>query len=290
MDAFWIILTGSLTAACCGILGCFLLLRRLSLLGDAVSHAVLPGIFIAYWLSGSRSSWAVVLGAGAFGMLCTLLIEFLTRKARLQSDAATGLVFTLLFAIGVILIAAFAGQIDLDQDCVLYGEIAYVPLDIWLTEGGTNLGPRAVWTGGVLLLGIAALVTAGYKGLFITTFDAEYAATLGISTAFWHYALMGAVSLTTVVSFESVGAVLVVAFLIAPAATAYLLTDNLKAMLCLSVLFGILAAIGGYYLAVWLDGSIAGAMASAMGILFVLVLLWSWYAPVLRQKRWVADL
>ncbi len=265
-------MTGSLTAACCGILGCFLLLRRLSLLGDAVSHAVLPGIFIAYWLSGSRSSWAVVLGAGAFGILCTFLIEFLSRKARLQSDAATGLVFTLLFAIGVILISAFAGQVDLDQDCVLYGEIAYVPLDIWLTDSGLNLGPRAVWISGAMLLLLISMVAIGYKGLFITTFDPEYAATLGISTLFWHYTLMGAVSLATVVSFESVGAVLVVAFLIAPAATAYLLTDNLKTMLILSVVCGILAAIGGYYLAAWIDASIAGAMASVLGLLFAIAL------------------
>lgn len=259
------------------------MLRRLSLLGDAVSHAVLPGIFIAYWLSGSRSSLPVIIGAGSFGLLCTFLIEFLSRKARLQSDAATGLVFTLLFAIGVILISAFAGQVDLDQDCVLYGEIAYVPLDIWLTDSGINLGPRAVWIVGSTLLAIIGLVAVGYKGLFITTFDPEYAATLGISTVFWHYALMGAVSVATVVSFESVGAILVVAFLIAPAATAYLLTDNFKSMLGLSVFVGILAAIGGYYLAVLIDGSVAGAMAAALGILFVLAFLFS-LSPLKRHS------
>lgn len=269
MAAFWIILTGSLTAACCGILGCYLLLRRLSLLGDAIAHAILPGIFIAYWLSGSRSSIFMVLGAAAFGVICTFLIEYLTRKIRVQSDAAMGFVFTLLFAIGIILISAFAGQVDLDQECVLYGEIAYVPLDLWITDTGINLGPRAVWINGTILALLIALISIGYKGLFITTFDPEYASSLGISTAFWHYALMGAVSLTSVASFESVGAILVVAFLIAPAAIAYLLTDNLKIMLLLSVVVGILSAIGGYYLAWLIDGSIAGAMTTVLGLLFL---------------------
>jgi manganese/zinc/iron transport system permease protein len=269
MAAFWIILTGSLTAACCGILGCYLLLRRLSLLGDAIAHAILPGIFIAYWLSGSRSSIFMVLGAAAFGVICTFLIEYLTRKIRVQSDAAMGFVFTLLFAIGIILISAFAGQVDLDQECVLYGEIAYVPLDLWITDTGINLGPRAVWINGTILALLIALISIGYKGLFITTFDPEYASSLGISTAFWHYALMGAVSLTSVASFESVGAILVVAFLIAPAAIAYLLTDNLKIMLFLSVVVGILSAIGGYYLAWLIDGSIAGAMTTVLGLLFL---------------------
>jgi manganese/zinc/iron transport system permease protein len=269
MAAFWIILTGSLTAACCGILGCYLLLRRLSLLGDAIAHAILPGIFIAYWLSGSRSSIFMVLGAAAFGVICTFLIEYLTRKIRVQSDAAMGFVFTLLFAIGIILISAFAGQVDLDQECVLYGEIAYVPLDLWITDTGINLGPRAVWINGTILALLIALISVGYRGLFITTFDPEYASSLGISTAFWHYALMGAVSLTSVASFESVGAILVVAFLIAPAAIAYLLTDNLKIMLLLSVVVGILSAIGGYYLAWLIDGSIAGAMTTVLGLLFL---------------------
>lgn len=272
MAAFWIILTGALIASCSGILGCYLMLRRLSLLGDAISHAVLPGIFIAYWLSGSRSPIYMVLGAGVFGIICTFLIEFLSRKIRLQSDAATGLVFTLLFAIGVILISAFAGQVDLDQECVLYGEIAYTPLDIWVTDSGANMGPRAVWISGALLISVISLITVGYKGLFITTFDPEYAATLGISTTFWHYALMSAVSFTTVASFESVGAILVVAFLIVPAAIAYLLTDNLKIMLILSVIAGILSAILGYYVALLIDGSIAGAMASVLGLLFIITL------------------
>ena len=169
----------------------------------------------------------------------------------------------------------YAGQVDLDQDCVLYGEIAYVPLDLWITGSGNVLGPRPVWMLGGLLCLILILILTGYRGLKITTFNPEYAAAIGISTVFWHYLLMSAVSVTTVVAFESVGAILVVAFLIVPPATAYLLTERLKPMLLLTVLIGILTAIVGYYLAVWLDGSIAGAMAVAAGFFLLLAVLFS---------------
>lgn len=284
MDAFWIILTGSLTASTCGLLGCFLVLRRLSLIGDAISHAILPGIFAAYWLAGSRASVYMLMGAASFGLLCTYLIEWLHKKARVQEDAATGIIFTLLFAIGVILISLYAGQVDLDQDCVLYGEIAYVPLDRWISAAGLDMGPRAVWISGSMLAVVLAFISIGYRGLFITTFDSSYALTLGISTALWHYLLMGAVSLATVVSFESVGAILVVAFLIGPAATAYLLTDRLPIMLLLSALIGTAASVLGYFLASRFNGSIAGAMAIAIGILFVLALFFSPRYGVFRIK------
>ncbi len=274
MDAFWIILVGTLTAVCGGLLGAFLLLRNMSMIGDAISHAVLPGIVIAYLLSGSREALPMLLGAAAVGVLTTVIIEALYRKARLQSDAAIGITFTGMFALGILLISAFAGQIDLDQDCVLFGEIAYVPIDVWVTSGGLNMGPRAVWILGGLLLLILLLLTVGYKGLLITTFNAEYAAALGISVTFWHYLLMSAVSVTTVVSFEVVGAILVVAFLIVPPATAYLLTQSIRPMLVLTTLLGFGASLGGYYLAVAINGSIAGAMSVVAGVFFLVALGW----------------
>ena len=269
MDAFWIILTGSLVATCCALLGCFLLLRKMTMVGDAISHAVLPGIVIAYLIAQSRSSLPMLIGAAAFGVLTTVLIEILHKKGKLQIDASIGISFTWLFALGVILITVFAGQVDLDQDCVLYGEIAYVPLDTWLLDNGTSLGPRTVWILGFNLLIVLSFVLIGYKGLVITSFDTMLASAVGISTAFWHYALMGAVSLTTVFSFESVGAIIVVAFLIGPPAIAYLLTERLPVMMLYAVLAGIFAAVGGYFLAVVIDGSIAGAMAAMIGLEFV---------------------
>ncbi|MDX5436235.1 MAG: metal ABC transporter permease [Pontibacter sp.] len=285
MNAFWIILTGSLVATCCSLLGCYLILRRMAMVGDAISHAVLPGIVIAFLLTGSRESVPMLIGAGLLGVLTTFLIEFFHRYARVQSDAAIGVTFTWLFAIGIILISVFAGQVDLDQDCVLYGEIAYVPLDLWITEGGLSLGPRTVWTIGAVTILILVFIVVGYKELFLTAFDPGYAAAIGVSTSLWYYLLMTAVSLTTVASFESVGAILVVALLVAPAATAYLLTDNFKMMLLISVILGIVASILGYYLAVWIDGSIAGAIATVTGIEFLLAFLFSPARGILIRRK-----
>ena len=271
MIAFWIILTGSLVAVTCGLLGCFLILRKMSMVGDAISHAVLPGIVIAFLLSGSRETLPMLLGAGATGLLATFLIEYFHRRAGLQTDAAIGVGFTYLFAVGIILISAFAGKVDIDQDCVLYGEIAYVPIDLWVTQDGIVIGPRPVYIlSGVLLL-VAAFIRLGYKELKLTSFDPAFASALGISTALWHYLLMAAVSITTVSSFESVGAILVIAFLIGPPATAYLLTHDLKRMLAITVVLGIFIAFTGYWLAYWLNASIAGCMAVITGLCFVSV-------------------
>jgi manganese/zinc/iron transport system permease protein len=275
IDAFWIILTGALAAGSCALVGSFLVLRKMAMLGDAISHAVLPGIAIAFFLTQSRASLPMVVGAGALGVLTAFLIETLHRRGKLQQDASIGVVFTWLFALGVILISVFAGAVDLDQDCVLYGEIAYVPLDLWTTASGLNLGPTAVWLLGAVFLLTLIFVTLGYKELKITSFDPALAASVGISATLWHYLLMGMVSLTTVSAFESVGAILVVALLIAPPATAYMLTDRLSRMLIYAVLAGVIASVGGYFLAVWLNGSIAGAIAVVCGIEFMLAFFFS---------------
>jgi manganese/zinc/iron transport system permease protein len=274
-NSFQIILAGSLVATSCGLLGCYLILRKMAMVGDAISHAVLPGIVLAFLFTGSRDSTTMVIGAGIIGVLTTFLIEFFHKKGKLQTDASIGVTFTWLFAIGVILISVFAGKVDLDQDCVLYGEIAYVPIDLWITDSGTIMGPRVIYISGAVLLIIIAFIAIGYKELFLTTFDPSYATAVGISTALWHYLLMGAVSITTVASFESVGAILVVALLIAPPATAYLLTENLLKMMAITTVVGILISISGYYLATATDGSIAGAMATMAGVFFGLVFLFA---------------
>jgi manganese/zinc/iron transport system permease protein len=277
-EAFLIITAGSLVAITCSILGCFLVLRKMAMVSDAISHAVLPGIVIAFLLAGTRESVSMLIGAGLIGMFCTFLIEFLHRKVKLQSDASIGITFTWLFALGVILISYFAGQTDLDQECVLYGELAYVPLEPYVYLMGTPVGTRTILTMAVVLVLVIVFVIAGYKELYLTTFDGAYALSIGIAATAWHYLLMGAVSLTTVAAFESVGAVLVVAFLIVPAATAYLLTENFIKMVLLSCFLGITAVIGGYYLAVAIDGAIAAAMATVAGIQFALAFAWYRFA------------
>lgn len=255
------------------------------MVGDAISHAVLPGIVIAFLISGSRDSVTMLIGAGLIGILTTFLIEFFHKKGKLQTDASIGVTFTWLFAIGVIMITAFAGQVDLDQDCVLYGEIAYVPIDLWITDGGTVMGPRVVYIAGTVLVLNILFVSIFYKELFLTTFDPAFASAIGISTALWHYLLMGAVSVTTVASFESVGAILVVALLVAPPATAYLLTHKLKQMILISVILGVLISISGYFIALLFDGSIAGAMAIAAGFFFALSYLFSPQNGILIKKK-----
>ncbi len=285
MDAFWIILTGSLVAITGSLLGSFLVLRRMAMVGDAIAHAVLPGIVIAFLLSGTRASLVMLIGATLTGVLTTFLIEFIHERFRLQTDASIGIVYTFFFATGIILISALAGQVDLDQDCVLYGEIAYVPLDLWVTHTGINLGPRNVWILGINFLFIASIVLWGFRGLYLTTFDPLYAKTIGLSTTFWHYLLMSLVSLTTVLAFESVGAILVLAFFIAPALSAYLVTHSFKAMLITGSIIGTLAAITGYYLAFTINGSIAGSMATMGGVLFIIAFAWSKAKPITQEKH-----
>lgn len=273
MDAFYIILVGCLVAVPCALLGSWLILRKMAMVGDAISHAILPGIVIAFLLTGSRSTGPMLLWACLFGLLSTILIEWLHQKAKLQSDAAIGVTFTWLFALGVIMVSLFSSSVDLDQDCVLYGEIAYVPLDLWITKSGFNLGPSIAWILGAVALLVIGFVVANYKELQLSTFDQEFARLVGLRTTVWHYSLMALTSLVTVTAFEAVGAILVVAFLVVPAAAAYLLTNSLKVMLMLSVLLGIAATIGGYGLAMVTSGSIAGAMASASGLILLLAIL-----------------
>ena len=274
LSAFWIILTGFFAAAACGLLGSYLVLRKMSLLGDAISHAVLPGIAIAFLLSGSRSILPMFLGAATLGILTALFIEMLHKKWRVQEDASIGIVFTSLFAIGVVIISAYAGQVDLDQECVLYGEIAYTPWDV-LIVGGQEIGPRPVWLLGIVFILDVLLVVLLYKEFMISSFDAALATSLGFSATIIHYILMGAVSMTTVAAFESVGAILVVAMLIVPGATAYLLTDKLKTMLFISVGVALISAVAGYWLASLWDSSIAGAMTVAAGGQFALAFILS---------------
>jgi len=277
-------MTSTLIAISCGILGCFLILRKMAMVGDAISHAVLPGIVLAFLISGSRDSVWMILGAGLLGIFTTFLIEFFHKKARLQTDAAIGVTFTWLFALGIILISVFAGQVDLDQDCVLYGEIAYVPIDLWITEGGQNFGPRALWIASLILIMNVLFVRAGFKQLYLTTFDPAFAATVGISVSLWNYLLMGAVSMTTVASFDSVGAILVVALMVAPPATAYLLTDKFKQMIWITIVIAFIISVFGYYLAVALDGSIAGAIVTVSGILFAIAFLFSPSQGLITKK------
>lgn len=273
----WIAVAGILGSAACALLGNFLVLRRMSMMGDAISHAVLPGIAAAFLLTGSRESLPMFIGAAAVGVLTALFTQWVNRFGKVEESASMGVVFTALFAVGLILIVRGADAVDLDPGCVLYGAIELVPLD----TGPWGI-PRAVTVLGAIFLLDLAFVALFYKELKITTFDPALATSLGIDAGLLRYLLMSLVAVTAVACFESVGSIIVIAMLIVPAATAYLLADRLLVMIVLSVGLAALSAVLGHAGAITVprlfgfsDTLTSGMMAVASGALFLAVLLLS---------------
>lgn len=277
-------LIAAVTAAACALPGVFLVLRRMAMMSDAISHSILLGIVIGFFVVESTSSPLLIFFAAAVGLLTVVLVESLQRTGLVREDAAIGIVFPLLFSIGVILISKFAGNVHLDLDAVLLGELAFAPFDR-LRIAGWDLGPRGLWVmGGILALDLT-LIVVFFKELKVATFDPALAASLGFAPALLHYGLMSIVSITAVGAFDAAGSILVVALMIGPPAAAYLLTDDLTTMIGLSVLIGVISSILGYWLAHWLDASIAGAMATTIGIVFLGVLLFAPARGLVAQVR-----
>ena len=299
------LLAAVLACAACALVGNFLVLRRQGLMGDAVSHAVLPGIVAGFLVAGTRETLPMMLGALAAAALAGVLIEAVRRLGRLESGAAMGVVFTVMFAAGVVMIErAAASGVDLDADCVLYGQLETI---LWLTPTGwASLLDPAAWEGmprEVVTLGAVfalclALVLLFYKELTITTFDPALASTLGIPAGLFHYGVVLLVATTAIAAFEAVGSILVVAMLIAPPASARLLTDRLAVQLVLSVALGVLAAVVGYGAAafgpLWLgaDHSLnaAGMIAVAAGLILALAVLFGPTHGILGKRRAVGRL
>ena len=271
----WIVLMGFLVTTACGLIGNYLILRRMALVGDAISHSVLPGIAIAFLIAESRSTLVMFIGALAAGVVTTLLIETIHRRTRVKQDSAIGIVFSTMFAIGVILISLFASQVDLDADCVLYGELGLVQIEPRVQFGGVEIMPESVFVMAIVTVCVVGLIALFYKELLVSSFDAGLAASLGIRPGIMHYSLMCALSVVVVSAFQSVGAILVIAMLILPGATAYLLTHRLPTMMALSVVHAALSSVLGLHLAVWLNCSTAGAMVVAGGALFALAWIFS---------------
>jgi len=269
----WVIATAVLCAVGCSSVGTFLVLRRESLLGDAISHAVLPGIAIAFLLSGSREILPMFLGATACGLLTAVLTQFLQEKLNLERGAALGVVFTTLFAIGIIIIRQAADSLDLDPGCVLYGLIEFVPLDT-ITILGFEI-PRATRNLFVVVVVNFLFISLFYKELLAASFDEEFSHVSGLRPKLIHYALVSLVALTTVVSFEAVGSVLVVALIIIPAAIARFWSDRLISTLILASVFAGLSGVVGYGIALNLNTSVSGAVSAFLGLLFILSLLFA---------------
>lgn len=281
----WSILMGFFVAIACGLIGNYLILRRMALVGDAISHSVLPGLAIAFLLANSRSSGAMFAGALAAGIVTTILIELIHKKSRVKQDAAIGITFSSLFAIGVILISLYASKVDLDQECVLYGELSYVAMDNPISVAGISLGPAAVVRMGIVAVATALLIVIFYKELLVSSFDSGLAFSLGINATVVHYSLMSMLSVVVVSAFESVGAILVIAMLILPGATATLLSQRLPVILWLTVGHGAMSAVLGLHLGLWLNCTLAGAMVVVGTVLFAVAWIFSPTQGLLR--RWM---
>ena len=201
----WIVVCGALSACACALLGNFLILRKMSMMGDAISHAVLPGLAIAFLLTGSRGSWIMFVGAIVVGVLTAVFTQWINKFGQVEESAAMGVVFTGLFAVGLIILVRGADAVDLDPGCVLYGAIETVPLDTWSWWGLAI--PRAVITIGVVFVVNVLMTFLFFKELKLSSFDPELSTSLGFAAPLLHYGLMTLVAITTVACFESVGSI-----------------------------------------------------------------------------------
>ena len=295
----WIVLISILAAVACALLGNFLVLRKMSMMGDAISHAVLPGLAIAFLITGARASLTMFIGAAVVGILTALFTQWVSRFGKVDEGASMGIVFTTLFAVGLLLIVQAADHVDLDASCVLYGAIELTPLDVvWRPElfGSVLQVPRSA----LVLCTVCAMnllfVVLFFKELRIASFDSELATTMGINANLMHYMLMTLVAITTVAAFEAVGSIIVIAMLIVPAATAHLLTDQLHWMVVISAIFAALSAALGHVSTIFLPGwmgidpsvveatSTSGMMAVMAGVLFFIVLFCAPRQGIFVQK------
>ncbi len=295
LGALWLILMAFFVALPCSQMGSFLILRRMALTGDAISHSVFPGVVIAFFITRDLASPWLIVGAGLAGLASTVIIELIHKWTRVKQDAATGISFTALFALGVVLMELLLGKnVDLDLECVLHGRLgllleedrvllfgSLVPIPVLVMAG------VAVFT--MLLLGLF------YRVMMLSSFDADLAASYGYRPAVIHYGMMFVVSFIVVAAFQAVGAILVIALLILPGAAAYLCTYRLKVMLAIAALHSLISAVGGLYLHVWFNSNMAASVVVCGGILFLLAWLlgpvdgvvWKWFKdepPALEES------
>lgn len=278
----WVVLMGALVGTACGIVGSYLLLRRMALVGDAISHSILPGLVLVFLVFRNVSTPVMFLGAIGAGLLTIGIIEFIHRQTRVKADAATCIAFTSLFALGVVMIstAETGGPIHIDAECVLYGEIAFVPLEPPLMLAGLEIGPPSVIRMAGVTIVLILLVMVFYKELLLTSFDPALARSMGVNAGFWHYALMTALSIVVVSSFEAVGAILAVAMLIVPAMFAAQLSFHLPTRFVLTAVHSGVSSLLGFHLAVWLGCSTAAAMVVVGALLF----LAAWGLTSIKRK------
>ena len=286
IDNYQTLLVLLVTAIACSIIGVFLVLRRLSMLADAISHSILLGIVLAYFIVKDITSVYLVFGAAIFGVITVFSIESLSKTKLVKNDDAVGIVFPMFFALAVILITKYARNVHLDVDIVLMGEVIMAPLNT-VNFLGVEI-PKSLLQMSVMGLINLAFIWIFFKELKLTTFDAEFAKIAGFSEVLLFYGLMSLTSFTTVVAFEAVGAILVISFLIAPASSAYLISKNLRTMIIISVLYSILNSILGFVLALYYNLSMSGMSATIAGITFFITFLFNkngFLMKIITRKR-----
>lgn len=278
-----IYLVGIVVAIACALPGVFLVIRGTTMLSDAITHSVLLGIVLAFFVTQDLNSPFLLIGATLSGLAVVWLIEALQRTKLMSSDAAIGITFPLFFSLGILLITRYAGDVHLDTDSVLMGELAFVPFRR-ATVFGVDIGPASLVTMAIILLINLAFIVLFFKELKVTTFDPMFATVIGISPTIIHYALMGLVSLTAVGAYDAVGSILVVGFMVGPALSAYLLTNNLKKMFGIATLFAIINSVLGVTIARYMDVSLAGMIAAVTGVTTLLVFLFSPLKGWIRKR------
>lgn len=256
------------TAMAATLPGVFLVLRGVALMSDAISHAILPGIVLMFLLVKRLNSPWLFVGAALAGFLLVIITEAIVASRRLKKEVAIGLVFPLFFSLGVIAISRYARDIHLDADMVLLGDIVFTPFSTF-SIAGIECGPYALVLMGFILILNAVCLMAFYKELVLATFDKCFAQTIGLRPQLFYNFLMLLTSMTAVAAFDVVGSIVVVALMIVPAATAWLLTNRLEVLITLSLFFGLCAGAGGYWFAHGADVSIAGSIALMAGFFFI---------------------
>jgi manganese/zinc/iron transport system permease protein len=290
-QALWIVLAGSICGAACAVLGCFLLLKRLSMLTDGIAHGVLPGIGLAVLITGQLNGPGLFVGAVVFGLLTAALTQAAVSFGGVSEDTGLGVAFTTLFSVGIILASTLLRHTDADVDCVFSGNLASLPsqtFEVW----GFDI-PKAIPTLVFSLMLTLAVIGLFWKEWKLATFDSELAAAMGFRPVLLHFVLVAMTAINSVASFEAVGSILVVPMFIVPAATARLLTDRLGAMVTLAAALAVSGATLGGVLStlVWDRISPAGMIATVLGVQFVVVWIVApghglWAQASRRLKLW----
>ena len=244
----------------CGLIGTYIMLRRMSLIGDALAHAVLPGVVVSFMVAG-KSEIALFIGAVVSGIVTVLLIGFVNRNSKIKEDTSIGIIFTGAFALGILLVSQLK-QVHIDLSSYLFGDV------LGVSTGDITLSL-------IIMVVIILCILLFYKQLLLTSFDPTMALTIGISTTLVHYMLMTLLSMSIVAGLQSVGVILIIAMLITPPATAYLLSNNLKKILFLSPMFGTISAVAGLYLSYHFNFASGASIVLVAVALFLLAFLFS---------------